>query len=118
VTGDIAGHARSKAATHHPAGHEPHPSAHVLPLWRRPMPKSGCATYPCPTMQRCPHSPRKARTESAGSRMVTACLQPAQCDCGKSTAGNGGGQRKLEINGLRVLVVEDSQFLAELIEDM
>jgi CheY-like chemotaxis protein len=30
----------------------------------------------------------------------------------------GEGQRELEINGLRVLVVEDSEFLAELIEDM
>jgi CheY-like chemotaxis protein len=30
----------------------------------------------------------------------------------------GEGQRELEMNGLRVLVVEDSEFLAELIEDM
>ena len=30
----------------------------------------------------------------------------------------GEGQRELEITGLRVLVVEDSAFLAELIEDM
>ena len=30
----------------------------------------------------------------------------------------GEGQRELEITGLRVLVVEDSEFLAELIEDM
>src|SRR5215212_4260604 len=30
----------------------------------------------------------------------------------------GEGQRELKINGLRILVVEDSEFLAELIEDM
>jgi CheY-like chemotaxis protein len=30
----------------------------------------------------------------------------------------GDGQRELKINGLRILVVEDSEFLAELIEDM
>lgn len=31
---------------------------------------------------------------------------------------SGEGQHELEMNGLRVLVVEDSAFLAELIEDM
>jgi CheY-like chemotaxis protein len=78
----------------------------------------------------------QSETESAGSRMVTACLQPGHREYGKSIAGNsaewlfvqiasrgwspalGEGQRELEMNGLRVLVVEDSEFLAELIEDM
>ena len=63
--------------------------------------------------------------------MVTASLQPGHREYGKSIATErngvslvvdppaiGEGQRELDIHGLRVLVVEDSAILAELIEDM
>jgi CheY-like chemotaxis protein len=66
--------------------------------------------------------------------MITACVQPDHGECGKRAVAKSGaafaqkalvdspaiedGQHELKINGLRVLVVEDSPFLAELIEDM